>query len=136
MQGLPRAVDLRFCLDSVCEALNGNDTRVLDDAHLRGDAFWNAIDAVGEIPLAAHEEIPDGLHSNDARGSSCGSANRPVQAGFEDAAENLRGADSLEIGGAIFVVQGPAEIAAAMCKGPGVPYEIESESQRGKAVAP
>src|SRR5262249_54090639 len=88
-KSLGLAVDLGFDLHAASPLLEMDDPRSLRDAYLRGSGLRNAINTVGEIPLAAHQEIPGDLHWNHARGGLCRTTHRTIQARMEDPVEHL-----------------------------------------------
>ena len=110
-------------------------TRFGQDFHLRSRSFRNAVDAIGEIPLAADEQVPEHLHENHARRSFHCSANRTVKTWAEDAFEHFFPSDSLEIGLSVFAVERTAESAAAMDESAMMAQQVESKTKRSDARA-
>src|SRR6266513_318454 len=94
--------------------LNVHSAGFLQNLYFGSCGFWDAVHTIGEIPLAADQQVPKHLHENHARRSIDSSADRTVQTREKDAFEYFFPADSLEICPRILAIERTAARAATV----------------------
>jgi len=101
--------------------------------NLGSGGLWNAVDAIGQVLLAADEQVPEHLHQNYARRGISGSPNGTVQARKKDALEDFFCTNPLEIRPRIFSIERTCKIAATVDERAMMAQQVESKSRAREA---